>query len=653
MKVFFSVNSPKVQKRESGRGEDAPVVNQDGLMIICDGTGATGQSEHIIRSQTYTSAYLGSRETSKAAQRFLSEHFDQLMGAFGAVEDLQKTVAQLGEAIQKHLMEYAEQNKLSLTVCGKSFKLLPTTFTAVLYQAHQDAVEAIVLCAGDSRALWWDEEGLHQLTIEDSAEGCVSFGDCHMSNCVAADADFSISFCCHTLKPKGVLLATSDGFTDPLRPFEQERYLIEWIGNFDHVCEERSEALAGQVARKMDEIGFTKRDDCSMAGVILGYSTDAELKDHFRKRYSRRLIEAYLKPYQQLHSRSRQTAAELDEAKIVLAQNEQKLIGWIKKGITDYLQHCGDLAGLHRDSRFQTLMTADAVGVEIRDRCLRIQQNRQEKAALRDRKERELLDGYLEFLMQLCRDYGAVRFPEQLIRSVQAYDETRALLSDRSESIRRELSVLKSLPEPTTLQASFLDRVETAAKKLMTDVTCVKENQEAYQKNKRTVEQYFSFQNEAVCAFFREDMENRFEILKKTSRLPLFKSKKQIGLQTLAEALLQLHGTVEKLKLQLTDDSVRQEENAACRSAVLEASGAVARELWEKEKYRAFLTEEQAARSGEWQRCEQLRQQLEQELAQKEELLQSYHSTYHKYLDTAVAGRILIRKKGVRSYESN
>ncbi len=323
MIVPFSVNSPKIEKREINRGEDAPVVNTDGIMIICDGTGATGQEEHSVDGEIYTSAYLGSRVTSETAELFLTENYERITEAFGDCENMLGIIGELGKTIQDKLSEYVINKALTLTVRGKSFKLLPTTFTAVIYRICEMHIEVTVIFAGDSQALWWDSEGLHLLSSE--GDSSIVAGDCNISNCISADSDFSLSFSCHKLSANGVLFATSDGFTDPILPFDQERYLIEWIGNFDGINEQNSDLLSEKISGELDRLGFTKRDDCSIAGIIIGYSDDDELKDEFRTRYKDGLVEKYVKPYRILNKQLNELETEIYEIEIALNETGERL----------------------------------------------------------------------------------------------------------------------------------------------------------------------------------------------------------------------------------------------------------------------------------------------------------------------------------------
>ena len=656
MKICFSVNNPKIDKRKMNRGEDAPPVNKDGIMVICDGTGATGQAEHTIMGEVYTSAYLGSRQTSKIATDFLSRNYEQLINSFSDIDSLRKAVTKLGETIRKDLADYVDKNELTLTVHGKSFKLLPTTFTAVVYKACEEKIHAIVLSAGDSRALWWDADGLHQLSVEDSDNKTLSVGDCSVSNCISADGDFQISFSCYELPSKGILLATPDGFTDPIKPFDQERYLIEWMGNFDNICEQNSHQLSEEISRKMDEIGFTRRDDCSIAGAILGYSSEEELKDAFRKRYKSQLVEPYLKPYKELSSRYKETEAELTEAEMALYKSEKQMVAIIKNGILHYLKSHRDTYDLKDDALFLTLIHADVISSEIGKESNLIDNELREKKRRCTETESQLKTGYLEFLMLLCRDFGEVRFSDELIAAVQRYYETRDVLQSCSQNINSELSALKRLNTDAEICSySFLDDLSTTLEKLCTHVKRAKNDYQEYEKNAEIVKWYFSYQNEEVMQFYQEDLQNKFAVLKKTSKFPLFASKKRSALKALCQSLLHLHETTQTLKKQTADTYIQSRKAAAYTKTVMRFCEEVARELFHKDKYWDFMPEDlDEAKIPQLNCYKQLKIDLQSLITQRKNLEDLYGKQYEQYLlNASVQGKIMFGNEGYSEYGNN
>ncbi len=656
MKILFSVDSPKIEKRSINRGEDAPPVNKDGIMIICDGTGATGQSEHMIDGETYTSAYLGSRETSRLAEGFLSENYDELINAFGNIDGVQKIIIELGDSIRKGLKTFVQEKQLKRTIHGKSFKLLPTTFTAVVYKIHPTKIDAIVLSAGDSPVLWWDTDGLHQLSTDDFENDKLYIGDCNVNNCVSADADFNISFACYTLPPKGILLASSDGFTDPIKPFDQERYLIEWIGNYDGICEQNAQELSLQIAQKMDDIKFTQRDDCSIAGVIVGYDSEKDLKDEFRQRYSTQLIEPYIKPYKNLNKQCSETEIEFNQSETAFYKNKENIVHVITDGILNYLETHYNTYDLENDSTFNTLMNADVISTEIEKEQNRIEKEQKENLALHLEYESELKNEYLSFSLTLCRDFGSTRFPEDIVLITKEFFQSQERLNETLNLLIRKNKSLKELPEINN-DAEFYAFVDelSATTKLKINTEIIKSDYLTCKQCREKLDKYFNFENEEINCFLEEDLGNNFEILKKLTTNPLFTSKKQKAFTKCCEKILELNSLVKVLKRDSSDEVVHNKKFSSYRRIIQNHAGIIAKELFDKDKYQEYLSMVPYPTDfSDLKRHEHLKEKLAELITIRDSVLAEYNKEYQKYLSaSSVKGMIWFRKEIDEQYENN
>lgn len=288
MSCNFYVDRARRDKRAKGAGEDAPPVAKNGILVICDGTGATGVVKHKIDGTVHTSAYLGSRATSKITEDYLSANYDGIFEAVSSSSRFENYAEELGRRIRDGLVRFVNEHGLSLgSEGGISFSLLPTTLAAAVYKESSDGVEVVVFSAGDSRVLLWEpENGLQQLSVDDVAAGYDAFCDnSNTTNCISADREFRINCIYHKLSyKKCILFATSDGFTDPVKPFEQEDYLIRFLSNCDNIIDENN-SFGEYIGDRFDAIGFSSADDCSMAGAIIGYSDNSEIKKVLGKRY--------------------------------------------------------------------------------------------------------------------------------------------------------------------------------------------------------------------------------------------------------------------------------------------------------------------------------------------------------------------------------
>lgn len=297
-KLVFTVDRSKQIKRESGRGEDAPPKAYDGVMVVCDGTGASGMDTHRIGDEQYTSAYLGSRKVAEIAVGYLLQNGERLLEPFARGVSPREQIAAFRAAIRAGLDLYVKENGLSLSIRGKSIKLLPTTLAAALYRRRGDRLEVLALSAGDSRILFWaPDDGLQQLSVDDVDASCDAFSDVsNVGNCISADGDFHINYVYHNDLPlSGVLFATTDGFTDPVKPFEQEAYLLSWLGTCPDLA-----MLGKHIGDEIDRLGFSQKDDCSISGVLLGELLNTDRLRELAAARIDRLKREYIEPYHEI-----------------------------------------------------------------------------------------------------------------------------------------------------------------------------------------------------------------------------------------------------------------------------------------------------------------------------------------------------------------
>lgn len=657
MNIFFSVDRAKIEKRISNKGEDAPVVNKQGFMIVCDGMGATGMTEHAVNGENYTSAYLGSRATSEAAERFLNKNYERLTDAFGDAGSIGKIVTELGDSIRKDLLYRVRKDNLVLTVHGKSFRLLPTTFAAVIYKIYKTKVEATVLCAGDSEILWWNRDGLFKLSAEDGESENLSMAECKVANCISADDDFCIAFSCYELSRRGVLLATTDGFTDPISNFEKEGYLIEWLGKSDNISEEKAHLLSEEIGCRLDDIGFTKRDDCSMAGVIIGFSADDELKSELRERYGSELIKNYIRPYMELKQQYTETERELCEAKHKLNIKKDNIIRLVTDEILNYLENHKDAEILYADPLFRNLTDCDTVSREIRNANYKIDCERKEKQDMCNSEEAVLRDRYIEFLKKLCYEYGSVRFSDEIISATKEYYEKKKILSEYSEIINCDLAALKTkhLSVEKNCSSGVLDEIFEITKRLTANIEKAKNDCQLYHKNKEKVDEYFDYRNEEIERFYREDICNGFAILKRIHVFSPLKIKRKNSFKVICENMLDCYGKIEELKPQITDVYVQNCKNAAHKKIVAAFCEKIAEEIFYKDRFQEYISEERLHQKEipELLRYISLQKQLKELIKQRNAVSESYNREYGKYLSgLSVHGSVLFRKE-VNLYEDN
>lgn len=273
----FTVNKPL-----KGHDEDAPAYADDKLLIVCDGLGGGGQNTYLIDGEKRTSAYLGSRRISLACQKYLLAHYDEFCSNMQSPESM---ITGLKSYISESLDNYVIENGLKNIVRGKSMQMLPSTLAAILYKPYKDRIEALVISAGDSRAfVLTPDKGLQQISKDDVFDNVDAFDkSATMTNNIRQDGDYHINYAYYTLPPKCILLVCTDGCFDYIsNPMELEFRLEYSISKCGDLFDDKKDALGDYFGDILVKSGL--KDDCTMAGVILGYSDSEETKSLFLQR---------------------------------------------------------------------------------------------------------------------------------------------------------------------------------------------------------------------------------------------------------------------------------------------------------------------------------------------------------------------------------
>lgn len=644
MTIPILVDRAREDKRAKNRGEDAPPVNEEGMLIICDGTGATGQAEHDVEGEVYTSAYLGSRETSRIAQSFFSDNYIRIMDAFSDDEALAVIVRELGETIRSGLRRYVANRGLTLNVRGRSFKLLPTTFTAVVYREKTDGIDAVVFCAGDSHALWWDTQGLHQLSNDDAENTDSLFaGDCNVNNCISADADFHISYLTHRLPRRGILLAASDGFSDPIKPFEQEQYLIEWIGNSDHLTQEEADLMSGEIADSVDNIGFTKRDDFTMAGVIVGYESGEDIKIDFRERYPV-LARDYINKYHKAVIDGKKAEAEQESARASLLRNKKEIVRVIEKCVTELAEQSGRIDQHSGDEAVRMILSASAIRNDIREIDEAAKKEQQRLRNLAAEKEAELKRSYLDFLRELCflpRQMIRDRFPVQVIAAACSVDKLQAEIERLCREFNSGLSKIKMLNPvaPEADDAVFKDAFGMKKSfSTMSSVTADLEKKlKEYRYARKTADGFFSYRNEAVRQYFDEDFSDGFRFLEASDNLSFinaFYAREKLNqIKQSARELLEKKQRIDRMNTDSSDAAVESGRAKAYAELIKQKAPQVADELFRNEEYIRIVPADTYRGFAEIMKsCRDSAARYEESIRQKKDLWATYSDAYLKHI---------------------
>lgn len=254
--------------------QDAEPVAKDTHLIVCDGLGGDGSSNHFVNGQATDirkSAYLGSRKLSEICDRYFSEHYEDLL----CESAITASVSELKCAIKKEFDEHLAINPRADSSTGGG--VFPTTLASAVFKETEDSIEATVIWAGDSRAYVFElDRGLRQISKDDViGEFDACFGkDCRMGNCISQDRDFKLNFATYKLPKKCVLFVCSDGCFDFMSsPIHFEFEIMRALFSKENYSEAFEKTVCAMKAG----------DDCTMAGCVFNLSP-SELQEFIKVR---------------------------------------------------------------------------------------------------------------------------------------------------------------------------------------------------------------------------------------------------------------------------------------------------------------------------------------------------------------------------------
>lgn len=496
----FAVDREKNIKQ--GKGEDAPAVSENGILIICDGTGATGQSVHVLPDgTTATSARLGARRVSEVTKKYLEDHYEEITESVNDADRLKSLIQQLGDCIRDGLDEYATNNNLQLTVMGRSFKLLPTTLAAAVYKVYDDHIDVVALSAGDSRVLLWEpDKGLHQLSVDDVAAGYDAFSDTsNTDNCVSARNDFKINYVVHrTENLKCIIFATSDGFTDPIKPFEQECFLLSWVGQCTGILDGENNNLSNAIGNALVGMGFTGKDDCSIAGDIIGYNSDEEIEVSIRNRFE--TAKAIMDKYRGLNKESRELTASYQNSE----RTRQMTLSSVKNKIETTLLNSADLLlAANYDKNpdvYKFLSKQPCINAEIQSIHKEVEEKKNRFEEKKNAAEEKRQNSFLELIKAVCRE--SIRFgknvpklPQEVVFALER--DTRFDMNDLYREYTNKINDVQRLGElnERTAQNFDFDSAKNKTAEIIGTLAQIDKIRIASQKDEETIANYFTMEN--------------------------------------------------------------------------------------------------------------------------------------------------------------
>lgn len=189
-------------------------------------------------------------------------------------ELLQKFALDFSAALKERLAAIAQNAGLKNESRLKGTYLLPTTLSVTLMREREESVDLICLWAGDSRAYYWNEEGLAQISDDHEIGGT-------MTNLISLAKDFRLQICSLKVKKPCLVFNATDGVYKCMMfasPLDLESLLLQVILKSESV-----EQLEENLDKIYENIG--RHDDSnSLAAVTFGYADLGALKAAAEKR---------------------------------------------------------------------------------------------------------------------------------------------------------------------------------------------------------------------------------------------------------------------------------------------------------------------------------------------------------------------------------
>ena len=228
--TIWMINKPA----REGLGEDSFYCGQKGnsaIVTVCDGCGGLGARKYET-FKGHTGAYIASRTVSGAIHDWYNKNY------LNAWNDINEMALNINDYIHKAYDISSSYGVERLRIAGSMVRKFPTTFaTAYAQEDAKGRIEIAALWAGDSRVYRLDEDGLAQLTrddtdVEDALENLMSDGA--MTNVLSSDGKYKINYkTLYVTKPTMIFAATDGCFGYIPSPMEFEYEFLNALMNSD------------------------------------------------------------------------------------------------------------------------------------------------------------------------------------------------------------------------------------------------------------------------------------------------------------------------------------------------------------------------------------------------------------------------------------
>lgn len=202
--------------------------NRSAVVSVFDGCGGLGARKYET-FQGHTGAYIASRIVSGAVHDWYHENYKK------SWKIAQKLASNIDEYIRKAYKVCEQYGVERLKIRGSMVRKFPTTLALAYAEWDGEGIVVYILWAGDSRVYLLDENGLAQLTkddteVEDALENLMSDGA--MTNVLSSDGNYQIHYKTLRLTEPALVFAATDGcFGYIPSPMEFEYVILKSLVN--------------------------------------------------------------------------------------------------------------------------------------------------------------------------------------------------------------------------------------------------------------------------------------------------------------------------------------------------------------------------------------------------------------------------------------
>jgi len=253
-------------------GEDSfysDINESHSVLAVFDGCGGLGSKEYD-NFNGKTGAYMASRVVSGATKKWFS-----VLPVKDEVEVYKQYIDKSFEIAN----EYADKD--TIVIKGSMRKPFPTTIALALNRITKKGLETNFIWAGDSRGYVLDDNGLHQITVDDiNGEDAMSnlSNDGVLTNVAHLTGNYVLHNRKIILKKPSIIFCATDGCFGYLStPMEFENLLLETMS--------RSNSPDEWKKLLIETLRNYACDDYTISLLAVGYNDFNKMKKSFIKRF--------------------------------------------------------------------------------------------------------------------------------------------------------------------------------------------------------------------------------------------------------------------------------------------------------------------------------------------------------------------------------